>query len=404
MDREGFRNRLKQYKKAREENPGLKYLEWKNLPKYDEGTEGVMGPPTYEEQVLQNNKNSLNIFDKIALEESIAVSKDALNQATNDLYKRISGRDRYERAAHHTSAGSIENLISYVWDSNPQNVPNYTGSYKKRYDNNSELIRSGVQGNAVQTQLGTLVAADANVDRDLVKNFIYGEDQGFIKSKKKPITVNGIEYKDRQYEGNIAPYDTLFFPKSMQPTIDSLVQGKDIFSVNHNSNYIPSVYEQYKQETYDQDNVAKHSGVIKKQNNNYFTTVFDLWDFLGDYSYAPDWLAHKFQNDLQPDQYFPNAGPFVLRQDIPIKFVEDSVLDQTRPSGRYFLENLNITPNKNGKRNKASVKLKEFTNLWNTDLGKIKKEKLEKTRESVRKIKLAKGGEVKLNPYTLLWT
>lgn len=38
MDREGFRNRLQQYKKARGENPGLKYWEWKSLPKYDEGT------------------------------------------------------------------------------------------------------------------------------------------------------------------------------------------------------------------------------------------------------------------------------------------------------------------------------------------------------------------------------
>lgn len=33
MDREGFRNRMKQYKQAREENPGLKYWEWKQ--KYD---------------------------------------------------------------------------------------------------------------------------------------------------------------------------------------------------------------------------------------------------------------------------------------------------------------------------------------------------------------------------------
>lgn len=37
MDRERFRNRLKQYKKAREENPGLKYWEWKNIPKYADG-------------------------------------------------------------------------------------------------------------------------------------------------------------------------------------------------------------------------------------------------------------------------------------------------------------------------------------------------------------------------------
>ena len=52
MDREGFRNRLKQYKKAREENPGLKYWEWKtqpaekDIPKYDEGTGSVGMPST----------------------------------------------------------------------------------------------------------------------------------------------------------------------------------------------------------------------------------------------------------------------------------------------------------------------------------------------------------------------
>ena len=56
MDREGFRNRLKQYKKAREENPGLKYWEWKNIPKYDEGTDKVgddKAIPTQEEYIAQ---------------------------------------------------------------------------------------------------------------------------------------------------------------------------------------------------------------------------------------------------------------------------------------------------------------------------------------------------------------
>ena len=41
MDREGFRNRMKQYKKAREQPPGLKYWEWRGIPKYDEGTGSV---------------------------------------------------------------------------------------------------------------------------------------------------------------------------------------------------------------------------------------------------------------------------------------------------------------------------------------------------------------------------
>lgn len=41
MDREGFRNRLKQYKEARGQNPQLKYWEWKETPKYEEGTGNI---------------------------------------------------------------------------------------------------------------------------------------------------------------------------------------------------------------------------------------------------------------------------------------------------------------------------------------------------------------------------
>ena len=50
MDREGFRNRLKQYKQAREENPGLKYWEWKDIPKYAEGGKVI---PTQEEYIAE---------------------------------------------------------------------------------------------------------------------------------------------------------------------------------------------------------------------------------------------------------------------------------------------------------------------------------------------------------------
>ena len=64
MDRERFRSRLKQYKQAREENPGLKYWEWKDIPKYDEGTDGVLESyynPTTVEGVLA--KTALQLAD-----------------------------------------------------------------------------------------------------------------------------------------------------------------------------------------------------------------------------------------------------------------------------------------------------------------------------------------------------
>ena len=47
MDREGFRNRMKQYKEARGQNPQLKYWEWKaqpaekDIPEYEDGTGNV---------------------------------------------------------------------------------------------------------------------------------------------------------------------------------------------------------------------------------------------------------------------------------------------------------------------------------------------------------------------------
>ena len=57
MDREGFRNRMKQYKEARGQNPQLKYWEWKAqptekaIPEYDGGTDFV----TYNPYELRRN-------------------------------------------------------------------------------------------------------------------------------------------------------------------------------------------------------------------------------------------------------------------------------------------------------------------------------------------------------------
>ena len=344
MDREGFRNRLKQYKKAREENPGLKYWEWKDVPKYDEGTDSVIGPPTQKQMF----KKKSTVFEDIKSDPVIY-----------NYIKEESGRARYERAAHHTGSGDLANVVSYMWDSNDENIPYYTGSYIRGFDPEKDYEGETIayQGNTTVGQLTT--DRTPNINRDLVKNFIYGEDKGFKKSNKKPLIVNGEIYPDRQYYGNIAPIDTIYLPKSMQPTIDSLIAEKSIYNMNHNSGYTPSFYRQDRMKNYTYDNVAQHSGVFhKNKRNQYSTELFDLWDFMGDYKYGADRIAHAFQKNLEPDQFFPNAGPFVLRQEIPIKFVKDNVLDETRRSGKSFLQNLNDTSNK------ASIRLKKFVKNW----------------------------------------
>ena len=96
MDREGFRNRLKQYKKAREENPGLKYWEWKNIPKYDEGGEvgNKKAIPTQEEYIAQ----------QIELEKAAALAKSL----SRTMPRVPLGEKRGERWNPHT--GKVENI------------------------------------------------------------------------------------------------------------------------------------------------------------------------------------------------------------------------------------------------------------------------------------------------------
>ena len=323
---------------------GKMIIDWNSEDvSFAEGGE-VTGPPTQKKMF----KKKSTIFEDITTDPTFY-----------EYVKEKSGRARYERAAHHTGSGDLANVISYMWDSNDENIPYYTGSYIRGFDSEKDYEgeTTAYQGNTTVGQLTT--DRTPNINRDLVKNFIYGEDKGFKKSNKKPLIVNGEIYPDRQYYGNIAPIDTIYLPKSMQPTIDSLIAEKSIYSMNHNSGYTPSFYQQDRMKNYTYDNVAQHSGVFhKNKRNQYSTELFDLWDFMGDYKYGADWIAHAFQKNLESDQFFPNAGPFVLRQEIPIKFVKDNVLDETRRSGKSFLQNLNDTSNK------ASIRLKKFVKNW----------------------------------------
>ena len=63
---------MKQYKQAREENPGLKYWEWKDIPKYDEG--GEVGKE-YHSNSVSTEENPI-------------------------FYEEESAKDRYIRAAN----------------------------------------------------------------------------------------------------------------------------------------------------------------------------------------------------------------------------------------------------------------------------------------------------------------
>lgn len=54
--RNEFRERMNQFKKAREANPQLSYWEWKAIPKYDEGTKGIKMTPEQEKKFLEDRQ------------------------------------------------------------------------------------------------------------------------------------------------------------------------------------------------------------------------------------------------------------------------------------------------------------------------------------------------------------
>ena len=84
MDREGFRNRLKQYKEAKGFDPQLKYWEWKDIPMYDEGTSGVMQPFVTDGNNWRKRptQEQLDAFYKGDIQRQIELAQKARQQIT----------------------------------------------------------------------------------------------------------------------------------------------------------------------------------------------------------------------------------------------------------------------------------------------------------------------------------
>ena len=128
MDREGFRNRLKQYKQAREENPGLKYWEWKDIPKYDEGGD-VMGPPTYEQWDADMNQYNPTILDNASMYWSIEAAKKALHNEAMKLPGYAERWTEYYRSLPKNDP-DINEFVDELWaNENPNNVGLKNGKY-----------------------------------------------------------------------------------------------------------------------------------------------------------------------------------------------------------------------------------------------------------------------------------
>ena len=219
-------------------------------------------------------------------------------------------RNRLLRAAHSSSRGGDSNVESFLFDSNPKDELFYTGSFKLPLNQKGEVFKPDILSSERSTHA-------PYKERDLVKYAITG-DKGSLQDSD-PITVNDSTY-NRVIDGVIFPYSGITFPDKLQNVVDSIANSpKPIMSFGPNTNYGDGDGTfQYI------DNVANHSGVIKKVNNGFEFVPFDNWDFKGDYKYTgnlPIKINNIFESLIQPNEEYPDAGSFMIKQKgVPIKF------------------------------------------------------------------------------------
>lgn len=165
-------------------------------------------------------------------------------------------------------------------------------------------------------------------DRNIVNLYLNGDETGFEKLDAKPIVINGDTLQHNQYKGNILPHDTIYLHSSVKPVVEDYVQSKQLLPINNSfgsykhTNFFDYPYnlEKYKGTTIDD---ANRASISFKQNTDgsYYMDVFDLWDLNGT---DKNKIGIGIEKKLTSDSIDTN-GPFILRQNIPIVFREDTI-------------------------------------------------------------------------------
>lgn len=100
MERSEFRYRMDQFKQARESNPQLSYWEWKSIPKYESGTDGVQSNTSEIPVTYSNGKWNYGYNPGAGFLKPVVSIQDAANLTpvgnaitANDVYQRASQGD-----------------------------------------------------------------------------------------------------------------------------------------------------------------------------------------------------------------------------------------------------------------------------------------------------------------------
>ena len=314
MDREGFRNRLKQYKKAREENPGLKYWEWKDIPKYDEGGEikdpnllryklNLPSVSTEDLPIIYDEKQDLE--NKIKQHEKVVngfeQKKSDIVQKFNDtadLYDIPKIKDKeitLSNAGSMTGAVLSTNLLDSIY----------------KYANITDLPLTEAIGLPAQEtafgkwrNVGGYAYYNAPNDRDTRPDLITSDWQytkpgvlhyidmqrlnaGYNASEKEAIELLWDDAKDADRRQLLRLRDKEAYLKGQADYLKS--KQKDIDKIFENFKIIPPLqhaYEYYKTGNYNKGDSSHKQDVIRKGEEVMRSPEFKKWAKENNIKYA----------------------------------------------------------------------------------------------------------------------
>lgn len=208
MTRDEFRQQMELYRQAREQNPQLSYWEWKSIPKYESGTDGVQSNTSEIPVTYSNGKWNYGYNPGAGFLEPVVSIQDAADLTpvgnaimANDVYQSASQGD-YITAGLIGAAALLPGAISKPLKKIVREIPSVNPKYFS--DKINKVLGREVRPNGLSRDVYT----DAINQRNRVIEDLY-TDQDYWDRTRAINEQYGDDYT-KVYKGVIDTYENKY--------------------------------------------------------------------------------------------------------------------------------------------------------------------------------------------------